>query len=85
MWQRAMQGSENGLALAFGEFGGKRLVLDAVVCPDSVPRATGALLLWERCAIRMHTPAGEKVDNQFFGSIVGRAGRWKFASYTNDL
>lgn len=85
MWLRAEKGSDNGLATAFGEYGGRKLTLDMVACPDSVARRSGALELWDRCALRMHTPKGERVDNRFFGTMVGRSGKWKFASYTNDL
>jgi hypothetical protein len=85
MWLRAEKGSDNGLATAFGEYGGRKLVLDVVACPDSVPRRSGPLELWDHCALRMHTPKGERVDNRFFGTMVGRGGKWKFASYTNDL
>lgn len=85
MWQRAVSLSDNGLATALGEFGGRALRLETVTCPDSMPKASGALQLWERCVIRMRSPAKELIENRFFGTIVGRDGRWKFASYASDL
>lgn len=85
MWQRAIQLSDNGLATAFGEFGGRALAFERVTCPDSVPKASGALQLWDFCVVRMRTPSREVIENRFFGTIVGRDGRWKFVSYASDL
>jgi hypothetical protein len=85
MWQRAVTLSDNGLGTALAEYGGRRLRLERVTCPDSTPQVSGPLTLWNFCVTRMRSPAGETIEHRFFGTMVGRDGRWKFVSYSSDL
>lgn len=48
------------------------------------PELEGALRVWHGCTVRLRD-AGASRSLRLFGAIVERSGRFKFASYANDL
>jgi hypothetical protein len=41
--------------------------------------------LWRNCRVRRVRAAGDTASGRLFGVILERHGRFKFASYGNDL
>lgn len=84
LWSQTLQTSEDGAVTALREFGGRGFRLQRVTCAEGEKRLP-AMSLWERCVIRVVGAARDTVESRFFGTIVGRDGRFKFVSYGNDL
>jgi hypothetical protein len=83
MWLQAVNATGE-LRVALDEYGSSTYRYLGYACPDSA-RVAGPLRLHERCVLRLLGPARDTVENRFFGTIVERDGRFKFASYGNAL
>jgi hypothetical protein len=81
MWFQLQQQSVKGRRRVVERLGGAPLAIVGHRCGE--PRRQGASRVWERCVVRLRE-GGAPVERRLFGSIVERAGRWKFVGYGND-
>jgi hypothetical protein len=81
MWFQLQQQSVKGRRRVVARLGGAPLALVGHRCGE--PRRQGASRVWEGCVVRLRE-GGAVVERRLFGSIVERAGRWKFVGYGND-
>lgn len=84
MWYQLRVQSEKGISRLFERLGARPLGAVGHRCP-APPRAEGENRVWEGCVLLRRTAAGDTVGERLFGSIVARAGRFKFVGYGNDL
>jgi hypothetical protein len=78
------------LQLRMGDAGLRRLLARRTATPlkiashacDPRPIEEGRSRLWRRCTVRL---VGDTVQMTLFGVIIEREGRFKFASFANDL
>jgi hypothetical protein len=80
VWLQLEASSDKGLVRLLDRLGGRSLDFRGVECPSG-PQAEGDHVLWRDCALRL----GDSQPARLFGVIVERDGRFKFASYANDL
>jgi hypothetical protein len=84
LWFQMTEGSNKGAGRLLARLGGRPLGYAGYRCPDA-PARQGANRVWERCTVRVVRAPGDTVDRRLFGSIVERAGQFKFASYANEF
>ena len=85
VWMHIQRGSAAGVARLIERFGGRPLRLAGYRC-DPQPERQGANSLWTNCALRL-TPfdSASARSMRLFGTVIQRAGRFKFVGYANDL
>lgn len=84
VWFQVQNGTSRGLGRLLTRLGGTALeVLDHRCAPE--PLAEGPNRIWEQCTLSVGTPGGEAREMRLFGSVLERAGVFKFVSYTNDF
>ena len=83
-WLLLSAASEKGLHRVVERYGGRDLPVSAARC-DSSSRRDGGVRYWSACRLLVPASSGEKRWIRLFGSIAERNGRFKFASYENDL
>lgn len=84
LWFLMQQNSTKGMRRALERFGGKPLHYSGYECTDSVV-VEGENRIWQECRVRWAPAPGVQSPYRLFGSIIERAGRFKFVSYANDL
>jgi hypothetical protein len=81
-WALMQMNSAKGLRRLLRNYGGRSLEYAGAKCePAKTVRAPVAE--WT-CVVRLRVEGVPK-SARLFGSLVGRGGRYKFASYANDL
>ena len=84
LWGQIMASSNDGAQLLLARFGGKRFVVEKVLCP--VPSdTTSASMVYSECRVRARADSEPAFTEQLFGSIVEHQGRFKFLGYANSL
>ena len=82
VWFLFQQNSNKGITRALNRFGGRPLGYTGSECK---PRdQQGKNNFWE-CSLQLKQGTAEAATVRLFGSIIERAGRYKFVSYANDL
>lgn len=84
VWMQLEQESEKGLRRLLARRAGRPLRYAGVSCAGE-PETAGASRLWRQCVIRRARAPGDTVAEQLFGVIVEHDGRFKLASYGNEL
>lgn len=80
VWLLTVQNSEKGLRRALERFGGREPDGTRYSCATTEPQDLN--VLHGDCAVRL---AGDTTDRRLFGTIIERAGHFKFVSYANGL
>ena len=83
LWYQITNESDQGVSRLLERFGGAVLALRQLRCPSPVERY-GPVMLQQGCVLRVSLN-GKAEEGRFFGSMVGRDGRYKFLSYANKL
>ena len=83
-WLLHHEPSAVGLARLTARLGGRPLGYRGYTC-DAEPIVEGANRLWRGCRVSIRRPDGRTEVSRLFGVILERGGRFKFASYANDL
>jgi hypothetical protein len=84
LWGQIMSNSNSGAKQLLERFGGKRFVIEKVLCP-AASDTTAASLVYSECRVRAHAANGKAFTDRLFGSIVEHRGRFKFLGYANGL
>ncbi|MEX2281712.1 MAG: hypothetical protein WEE89_04395 [Gemmatimonadota bacterium] len=82
VWFLIQQNSQKGISRAMDRFGGRPLRYQGSECKPEEPQGNNRF--WS-CAVRIEPATGQPGSIRLFGSIMERAGRYKFVSYANDL
>lgn len=80
-WMLTEQNGMKGEARVLREYGGRPLGFEGYTCPAE-PAIEGANTLWRDCTVRLARRTG---PIRLFGTIIERAGRYRFVSIANDL
>ena len=80
-WLMIEQNSIKGETRLLRRFGGGDIRFTRHTCPHP-PVREGVNRLWQGCTVDMAAPVGTL---RLFGTIMERAGRFKFVSFANDL
>ncbi|HSJ15075.1 MAG TPA: hypothetical protein VK939_11710 [Longimicrobiales bacterium] len=80
VWLLTTQNSQKGMTRALRRLGGQPLGYRGHDCVRSEPQDLNTL--HAGCGVRL---AGDSVPRRLFGTIIERAGRFKFVSYANSL
>lgn len=83
LWMLMDQNGLKGETRLLRRFGGRPLDVTGYTCEDE-PRREGLNIFWEQCLVTLAGADGTRVM-RLFGSIMGRDGRYKFVSMSNDL
>ncbi len=81
VWFLTQQNSAKGIGRALERFGGHDAGAYRYAC-HAEPELAGANRLWHRCIVEWSL---DPVRIGLFGTIIERAGRFKFVSFANDL
>lgn len=81
VWFQFQENSIKGITRLVTRYGGRELGYRGHDC-QAEPLLQGANRLWQHCVIDW---AQQPNHLRVFGSIIERAGRFKFVSYANDL
>jgi hypothetical protein len=84
VWMQVAGQSASGLARVVRRRAPQQLAYAGHDC-DPKPEVQGKNRLWVRCSVRLVSPAGDTTTQRLFGTIVERAGRFKFVSYANQF
>ena len=84
VWRDLEENGGKGLRRLLDRRGGRALAYAGVRCPQA-PEAAGASRLWRRCLLRTVRAPGDTLSQRLFGVIIEHRGRFKFASYGNEL
>jgi hypothetical protein len=84
VWMQLEQGSETGLRRLLARRAGRPIAHAGASCM-AAPEVAGASRLWRQCRLRSVPAPGDTVAERLFGVIVEHRGRFKFASYANEL
>lgn len=82
IWSRMQLASNAGATRLFERYGGKPFMADGLICPDE-PQIQGDNRIWTGCVVRRAGRDGVALDERLFGSIIERAGEFKFMTYAN--
>jgi hypothetical protein len=82
VWFLIQQNSRKGTSRALDRFGGRLLRYQGSDCKPEEPQGNNRF--WG-CSVRIESDPGAPGSIRLFGSIMERAGRYKFVSYANDL
>jgi hypothetical protein len=83
VWLQLTLGGDKGLRRAVNRFGGQPIQLLGESCNPTAVRE-GELRLWRGCVMRF-VVGKDTLTRRLFGPIIERDGRFKFASYANQL
>jgi hypothetical protein len=83
-WLLLSAASDKGLHRVVERYGGSDLPVSSARC-DASPRHDGGVKYWSGCRLLVRNGSGENRWVRLFGSVAERNGRFKFASYENDL
>jgi len=84
VWLQVGASSEKGLVRLVRRYGGRALRFEALACPDSSV-TEGPNVITEGCRVRFAVADSAPRELRIFGSLLGRDGRYKLVSYSNDL
>lgn len=82
LWFQLTSNSEEGIRKVLDKLGGHELTLRSLRCPTPVD-TQGVLRMQDGCLLRLRVDQDTLPEDRFFGSIVGRDGRYKFLGYSN--
>lgn len=83
-WMQLEMPGVTGLRRVLERYAGRPIAAHGYRC-DVEPVVEGDNRLWKHCDLRLSTPDGGQRWLRLFGVIVERHGRFKFASYENQL
>ncbi|HUF27969.1 MAG TPA: hypothetical protein VMM18_13420 [Gemmatimonadaceae bacterium] len=83
LWYQMTAESNKGIGRALRIVGGGGTYLGHTC--DDPPQVHGENRLWAGCEVRWMSAAGSEESGRLFGTIIERAGRFKFVSYANKL
>lgn len=81
---RSREHTGKGIRRALNLVGGRPTRYAGYMCSAS-KRTEGENTLWGPCTVKADTGAGGSVELSLFGTIIERAGHFKFLSYANQL
>ena len=84
MWFMQHGNSEKGIRRLLEERAGAPLRVLSYKC-DPVTSRLGDNTLFGPCVLRRVTARRDTIEERLFGLIIERGGRYKFASYANNL
>lgn len=83
LWGQILASSNAGAGRLLERFAGTAVAADSLVC-DTHTR-DGDNILHERCTVRFAAPGRRTMQGNLFGTIIERAGRFKFLSLANRI
>ena len=83
-WRMIQDPSGAGLTKLLQRLGGKPMSFVSQRC-DPRPLREGRTTRYAGCLVRVVGENGDTATKRYFGSIIERAGQFKFLSYTNDF
>jgi len=84
LWWQFVTTSNEGARAAFTRFGGRPLRVQQVACKEPA-LVEGANRLHEQCMLTFTSGGGKRQDARLFGTIIERAGLFKFVGLSNAL
>jgi hypothetical protein len=84
VWFQTQNANSVGLTRLLNRRGGRALGFAGYTCPGE-PEIQGANRIWTGCTLQAWNDDGSPREEQLFGAIVERQGRYKFLSYANRL
>ncbi len=85
LWFLIQNESSRGITRALRRYGGRPLRYLGHRCDPEEPEVQGPNRIWTGCVVIFTGPDGKPVEEQLFGSILERQGRYKFISFSNSL
>ena len=82
IWTQMQLASNTGATRLFERYGGRPFTAGGLICPDQA-EIQGDNRIWTGCVVRRTGSDGAAVDDRIFGSIIERAGEFKFMTYAN--
>jgi len=82
LWGQLLASSNGGAQQLVKKFGGHSFAVRSLKCPDA-PTVEGENRLHQHCLVMVRAVGAPTTPTEFFGSIVERAGRFKFLGYAN--
>lgn len=83
LWSQILANSDEGAKRLLSRFGGHRVVVRELSCPPA--KREGENVIHERCTVRASVDGGTLGPARLFGTVIERAGRFKFLGYSNSL
>jgi hypothetical protein len=83
-WFMLTRGSDASLLKLLNREGGKPLTVAGMHCREA-PQHDGQSTLWRGCHVQVVRAPGDTMQRRLFGVIVEHRGRFKFASFANDI
>jgi hypothetical protein len=84
LWGQLLASSNKGATQLVNRFGGSRVTASRLRCPTP-PDTQGTNVLHTKCEVRQTAPGKTPVDGILFGTILERAGRFRFVGLSTDL
>jgi hypothetical protein len=84
LWFQIENGTSRGFGRMMERMGGKPAHAQGYACPTDL-LVEGPNHVWEDCVVHLRPPGGGERDLRLFGSILERAGVFKFISYSNGF
>jgi hypothetical protein len=84
LWGQLLASSNKGATQLVRRFGGSVVTASKLTCA-APPDTHGAIILHNRCTVRLSAPGKETVEGVLFGTLVQHAGRFKFVGLSSTL
>lgn len=84
LWGQLLASSNKGATQLVSRFGGSRVTATRLACPTP-PDTQGVNVLLSKCAVRLSAPGKPTLEGVLFGTILERAGRFKFVGLSSSL
>ena len=84
LWGQLLASSNKGATQLVNRFGGSAVTATRLRCVTP-PDTQGANVLLSKCEVRLSAPGKPTVEGVLFGTILERAGRFKFVGLSSSL
>ena len=84
LWGQLLASSNKGATQLVNRFGGSRVTATRLRCPTP-PDTQGVNVLLSKCEVRLSAPGKPTLEGVLFGTILERAGRFKFVGLSSSL
>ena len=84
LWGQLLASSNKGATQLVSRFGGSRITATRLRCPTP-PDTQGVNVLLSKCEVRLSAPGKPTLEGVLFGTILERAGRFKFVGLSSSL
>jgi len=84
LWGQLLASSNKGATQLVNRFGGSAVTATRLRCATP-PDTQGVNVLLDKCEVRLSAPGKPSVEGVLFGTILERAGRFKFVGLSSSL